>query len=169
MNKLLSLLLSLAGFGGCNHSPTSHLSPAASPDWEETTMIEYRYGDSSVAPDYQRNYVITVTDSTKSLVVDSYGDVLLTKHYPNTPSDFQALKDELSRQDIYKHEEREGDPCDGGTTEVLRLYKSGVKYFDAYVYHCSGGSGTLLLPDEAAALIRSQIPEDVDSLIYTPI
>ena len=163
MNKLLSVVLALLGCWSCN--TPSAVDPSGPIDWEEATMVEYRYGDSSVAPDYHRSYVITITDSTKAIAIDSYGDVLLTKQYPNSPSDFQVLKDELSEKGIKTHKEKDSDGCSGGTSETLRLYKADVRCFDAYVYHCSGESGTLFLPDDAADLIREQIPESLDSLI----
>ena len=163
MKKILPLVLSLLGCGSSNNVSTD--VPVSSADWEETTKIEYRYGDSSVAPDYHRSYVVTITDSTKTITIDSYGDVLLTRLYSNTPSDFQAFKEDLSRKGIKKHKEKDSGGCSGGTSETIRLYKGDVQFFDAYVYHCSGESGTLFLPKGTAELIRSQIPESVDSLI----
>ena len=162
MKKLLSVVFTLLGCGGSNNA--SKEASAHSIEWEETTKIEYRYGDSSVAPDYHRSYVITITDSTKIIAIDSYGDVLLTKQYPNTPSDFQAFKEELSKKGIKKLKKKDS-ACSGGTSETLRQYKGDDVIFDAYVYHCSGESGTLFLPDGTADLIRSQIPESIDSFI----
>lgn len=163
MKRFLPIVLALLGCGGSKNTPT--VVSQSSIDWEETTKIEYRFGASSVAPDYHRSYVIIITDSTKSIAIDSYGTILLTKEYSNTPSEFLAFKDKLSKTGIKKRKEKENRPCDGGTTETLRLYKGDIKYFDAYVYYCSGESGTLFLPNEAADLIRSQIPESVTSLI----
>lgn len=162
MKKFLSAVLALIGCGGSNNASTE--AHRGSINWEETTRIEYRYGDSSVAPDYHRSYVITITDSTKTIAIDSYGDVLLTRQYSNTPSDFQAFKEELSKKGIKKHKKKDS-ACSGGTSETLRLYKGDDLIFDAYVYHCSGESGTLFLPNGTADLIKSQIPENVESLI----
>ena len=108
---------------------------------------------------------MTITDSTKTIAIDSYGDVLLTRQYANTPSDFQAFKEGLSEKGIKKHKEKDSNGCSGGTSETIRLYKGDVAFFDAYIYHCSGENGTLFLPDGTADLIREQIPERVDSLI----
>ena len=167
MKKLLSAVLFLLGCGSSNNASTdASVTPV---DWEETTRIEYRFGDSSVAPDYHRSYVITITESTKTIAIDSYGDVLLTRQYSNTPSDFQAVKEELSKKGIKTHKEKDSGGCSGGTSETLRLYKGNVKFFDAYVYHCSGENGTLFLPNGTADLIRSQIPESLDSLINSTI
>ncbi len=163
MKKFLPVILALFGFGRSDNASTG--VSVSSGDWEETTRIEYRYGDSSVAPPYHRSYVIAITDTTKMITIDSYGDVLLTKQYSNTPSDFQSFKEELSKKGIKKHKEKDSGGCSGGTTETIRLYKGDTLFFDAYVYHCSGESGTLFLPTGTAGLIRGQIPESVDSLI----
>jgi hypothetical protein len=163
MKKFFPMLLTLLGCGSSDNASTG--VSVSSDDWEETTRIEYRYGDSSVAPDYHRSYVVTITDSSKMIAIDSYGDVLLTKQYSNTPSGFQAFKEELSKKGIKKHKEKDSGGCSGGTSESIRLYKGDAMFFDAYVYHCSGESGTLFLPDGTADFILSQIPESVDSLI----
>ena len=167
MNKLITIVLGLLGVVSCiNPQAADDVSPI---DWEEITMVEYRYGDASIVPDYHRSYVITITDSMKMIAIDSYGDVVLTKQYPNSSANFQAFIDEMSEKGIKKHKEKKGDGCTGGTSETLRLYKAGEKCFDAYVYHCSDDSGTLFLPNDAADYIRKQIPESMDSLINSTI
>ncbi len=167
MKNFLAVVLTLLGCGGKNNASSGDCVPQA--DWQATSQIVYRYGDSSVAPDYHRSYTITVTETTKEIAIDSYGNVVLAKQYANTPSAFQAFKDEMSKQGITKHKAEEASPCDGGTSETIRLYKGEELLFDAYVYHCSGESGTLIMPDGTADLIRSQIPENVDSLINSTI
>ena len=134
-------------------------------DWSHATKVEYRYGDASVAPDYHRSYTIAITDSSKVITIDSYGDILLKRQYPNTPTDFQAFKDLLSKQGITTHKETDSGGCCGGTTEYIRLYQEDAKIFDAYVYHCSGNYGNLSLPAGTADLFSEQIPEDVQTLI----
>ena len=170
MNKLLTLLFALTSCGGGGAGSSSiKEQPVQSIPWDETTMVEYRYGDSSIAPEYHRSYTISITDDKKTIVIDSYGNVLLRKEYPNTPTEFQAFIEELSKKGIKQHQDDNDDPCDGGTSETLRLYNKDVKFFDAYVYHCSGESGTLTLPAGTARFICSQIPENVDSLINSTI
>jgi hypothetical protein len=163
MKNYLIVVLTLLGCGGGNYA--SMPVPVSSVDWEETTSVTYRYGDASVAPDYHRSYTITITDSTKTIVIDSYGDVLLVRQYSNTTSDFQAFKKKLAEKGIEKRMEKDSYGCSGGTTETVRLYKGDAMFFDAYVYHCSGESGTLFMPGGTADVIRNQIPESVDSLI----
>ena len=138
-------------------------------DWDQATKIEYRYGDTSVAPDYHRSYTIAITDNSKSITIDSYGEVLLTRQYPNTSADFQAFKEQLNKQGIATHKETDSGGCSGGTTEHIRLYNEDTKFFDAYVYHCSGSYGTLTLPAGTADLFSAQIPEGVNALIKSTL
>ena len=156
------MFFALFGHGGDKDASNIAVTPDM---MNEVTKVEYRFGDRSVAPDYHRSYTITITDTEKAIAIESYGDVLLTKQYTNTLADFQAFKAELSTKGITKHKEKDSGGCSGGTTETLRLYKGDEMLFDAYVYHCSGESGTLSLPAGTADLIRSQIPESVRTLI----
>lgn len=169
MYKLLSLLLAIASCGGGNVDNGKESPAKSSLNWDEVTRIEYRYGDSSLPPEYHRSYTIAITDSEKSIVIDSYGKVVLTKKYPNTPAEFQAFRAELSQKGIKKHKEKKSDPCDGGTSETIRMYNADEMFFNAYVYHCSGESGTLVIPYGTSAFIHSQLPENVDSLIESTI
>lgn len=138
-------------------------------DWEQITKVEYRYEDSSVPPDYHRSYTIVVTDSSKSIIIDSYGTVLLTQQYANSPKSFKTFIEHLSYVGISKHKEKEDNGCCGGTTEYIRLYKGDDKLFDAYVYHCSGDFGDLSMPDGTADWFKEQIPEDVSSMIESTL
>ena len=162
MNKLFPFLFALGACGGSEKAASDMVTSAM---MDETTKVEYRYGDASVAPDFHRSYNISITENEKSITIDCYGDVLLTKQYSNTQAEFLAFRGELSKKGIKKHKEKYSNGCSGGTTEAIRLYKNNATLFDAYVYHCSGDNGTLFLPDGTADLIRSQIPESVESLI----
>ena len=165
MKKIFPVVLTLLGCEAIACA-CSEMSPSSN-DWKETTKVEYRFGDSSVPPEFHRSYTIAISDSTKEITIDSYGDILLTKHYPNLLSDYQAFRKSLSSMNISKHKEKSSYGCTGGQTESISLYKGNKIFFDAYVYHCSGESGTLVMPDKATDLIRDQIPESVDSLIFS--
>lgn len=151
------------GSVGCGKGNTSDKDMFM--DWSQATKVEYRYGDASIAPECHRSYTIAITDSLKMITIDSYGDILLTRQYPNTPTDFQTFKELLSKQGIATHKETDSRGCCGGTTEYLRLYQENTKIFDGYVYHCSGSYGNLSLPAGIDDLFSEQIPEDVQTLI----
>lgn len=161
MKKLLWTVLSVFGLG-CGGNATSGISDA---DWKETTKVVYRFGDRSVVPECHRSFTLSVSAKEISVSIDSYGDTLLERQYPNTEEAFLMFRDELARMGIKKHKMVEDEGGAGGTTQYLSLYKNDECYFSAYVYDCQGESGTLTLPPGTAGLIRQQLPEKLDSLI----
>ena len=163
MNKLLYAVLSLFGLGGGDNA-TSGITDG---DWSETTKVVYRFGDRSVVPDYHRSYTVSVSAKEISISIDSYGTTLLERKYPNTAEAFLSFTNELAKKEIKKHKEVEDNGCSGGTTQYLSLYKGDECYFSAYVYNCSGKSGTLTLPPGTAELICRQLPENLDALIHS--
>lgn len=156
-----AVIMALAMFSSCHHSELI----SSSIDWQRATKVEYRYGDSSLPPDYHRSYTITITENLKTISIDSYGKVLLTKEYPNTAADFKAFVEALSKKGIYRHKEKDSGGCTGGTSESIRLFNGTDSLFDAYVYHCDGENGTLHLPEGVSDLFTDQIPENVYLLI----
>ncbi|MBQ8066057.1 MAG: hypothetical protein IJ200_10435 [Prevotella sp.] len=150
-------------FGGSCGDASEHST--ALPDLSEATQIEYRFGDTSLPPDYHRSYTITITETSKSITVDSYGDILLSRNYPNSSASFTDFKEELSKKGIAKHDKVDAGGCSGGTTESIRVCNDKECFFDAYVYHCEGAKGTLYLPAGVSDMFLQQIPEDVNSLI----
>lgn len=132
-------------------------------------MVEYNFNDASVAPEYHRSYTITVSEKKKTVKIHCYGDVLLSRDYDNTPEEYLAFRNELSEKGIKKLKPKKNVvPCDGGTTETLKLYKGDECYFNGYVDNCSNGS-TIVLPGSAVQLIKRQITDDIDSLINSTI
>ena len=138
-------------------------------DWKNVSRIEYRFGESSIPPQYHRSYTISICASSKTISIDCYGKELLKREYQSTIFEFQRLKEILSVLGISKHEETDSHGCTGGKTEYLRLYKGEFCSFDGYVYHCVGDWGTLNLPKEVSELICDTIPEGVKSLIESTL
>ena len=167
---VLTLIAVLSLFVQCksnnDEQPQTEQGIISSADWEQTTKMEYRFGDASVAPQYHRSYTISVSNSKKTITIDSYGDVLLQRQYDITTEEFLKFREAVAEKGISTHEEKEVSGCTGGKTEYVRLYKGDEMYFDAYVYHCGGeDTGTLTLPEGTSYLFRNVIPEDVNSLI----
>lgn len=171
---LLYVLLSLSAIIGCKSSdkvdnasprPTKHNSSLAikAEDWSQTTKVVYRFGDSSLPPDYHRSYTIVITADKMSITFDSYGKELLNRDYPNTAEAFKAFIDELSKTGIKKNKAKD-NPCTGGTTESLKLYKGDECYLNGYAAECSGDIGSLIIPYGVSELIGRQLPEDVNEL-----
>ena len=167
---VLTLIAVLSLFVQCksnnDEQPQTEQGIISSADWEQTTKMEYRFGDASVAPQYHRSYTISVSNSKKTITIDSYGDVLLQRQYDITTEEFLKFREAVAEKGISTHEEKEVSGCTGGKTEYIRLYKGDEMYFDAYVYHCGGeDTGTLTLPEGTSDLFRNIIPEDINSLI----
>ena len=115
MNKFLSMLLALLGCG-CSEKTTTNVLVTPSLI-SNTTQVEYRYGDSSLPPDYHRSYTIVITAEKMNISIDSYGKVLLTKEYPNNAANFQTLLGSLAQKGIKKHQDKkESEACTGGTS-----------------------------------------------------
>lgn len=135
-------------------------------EWKKTSKVEYRYLASSTPPDYHRSFTISISEDVKEITIDSYGNILLSRQYTNTPESFQDFKEALSKTGIYMHERIFDNPgCTGGTTDYFRLYNSDVCFFSGFVYHCLGENGDLYFPRGAYNLIIEQIPEKVEDLI----
>ena len=167
---VLAMIAVLSLFVQCksnnDEQPQTEQGIVSGADWEQTTKMEYRFGDASVAPQYHRSYTISISSSKKTITIDSYGDVLLQRQYDNTAEEYQKFREAVAEKGISTHEETEVSGCTGGKTEYIRLYKGDEMYFDAYVYHCGGeDTGTLTLPEGTSYLFRNIIPEDVNSLI----
>lgn len=168
--NVLALTIAFSMFVQCkknaDEQPQMEQETISSADWKQTTKMEYRFGDSSVPPQYHRSYTISISISEKTITIDSYGDVLLQRQYDNTAEEYQKFREAVAEKGISTHEETDALGCTGGKTEYVRLYKGDEVYFDAYVYHCGGeDTGTLTLPEGTSYLFKSMIPEDINSLI----
>lgn len=101
----------------------------------ESEMV-YKFIGSSVAPEDNRNYIITINEERVNIQVDSYGDVLRVEEYPFSKDNFQALIG------IYRHvnlniTERLGlQNCVGGTTQQLQVKVNSKLEFDGSNYYC---------------------------------
>lgn len=116
------------------------------PDLTTVQRIEYRFGDSSVPPEYHRSYTITATPQEVTIVVDSYGDILAEERYPITEEQFRTIGQSLVDNRIRYVRLRLGgdDGCTGGTSETVAYSDSEGELFRARVSHCGGRSSGLL-------------------------
>lgn len=97
--------------GEARDPATTDLDPA-------TAMVEYRYNDSSVPPEYHRSYTITVQEGEARMVVDSYGDEL---HDVTESVDDEVWSDLLARVGALEvGGGRASDGCSGGTSREMQ-------------------------------------------------
>lgn len=114
-------------------------APTVDPD---TAVVEYRFTDSSVPPEYHRSYTLTVADGEARIVVDSYGDTLHDETEDVDEATWTALLDNVERVDGLG--DGPDEDCDGGTSHELRVtdgeHSDGDPAVAAHVGVC-GGSG----------------------------
>jgi hypothetical protein len=132
------------------------------------TALVYRFGDSSVPPEYHRSYTITVTKTSALAIVDSYGKELNREKVQIDEADFsRALKliSEGTIGPVKKNRDgREG--CAGGTTEELILYKGDDVYFRGRLEHCGGAvSGNMTGDTEPLVTYLRNLFTDFNSLL----
>lgn len=134
------------------------------------TQVSYSYIDSSVPPRYHRSYTITITESSITVVVDSYGDVLAREIYPAGPDVLKEATARLREHGIRAGIKRRGKRgCTGGNGEAIGWETVQGKQFYATVYHCGGADEGTLYGDVSAfaGWCRSLVPE-LDKLLDTP-
>lgn len=96
--------------------PTADSSGAAESPTDET-VIEYRFGDASVEPQYERNYSLTIRADEVHVVIDSDGDVLADTRRPLAAPVWAELGDGIDS--VAELDPGSVDGCDGGTTRSL--------------------------------------------------
>ncbi len=127
----------------------------------KASEITYRYGDSSVPPQYHRSYTITVTEERISIVVDSYGDILAEDSFdlaPGKMGELIKLAKDLKIRNTGNL--RTSSNCDGGTTRRLTIIEKGRERVNGEMYICGGTIyGTLRGDiDELGQALKALIP-----------
>ena len=84
-----------------------------------TAVVEYRYNDSSVPPEYHRSYTITVREGEARMVVDSYGDELHDVTEPVEDETWTDLLDEVA--DLRVRQPGPSSECAGGTSREIQV------------------------------------------------
>ena len=129
-------------------------------------VVEYRYGDASVPPQYHRSYTLTITRTEVHAVVDSYGDVLAETTVPLPAEVWDRLAARVARLSGISDDDGD-DGCTGGTSRELTVTDGDSVVVDADVSVCGGsGSDDADRIDDAVAPVIAAIP-DFDALVHT--
>ena len=72
----------------CQPLPSAPLADGTLPS---SAVIEYRFTDSSIPPEYHRSYTLRVTKDETSISIDSYGDLLYQAEVPTPEQAWQDL------------------------------------------------------------------------------
>lgn len=141
---------------------TGDLDPASA-------VVEYRYRDSSVPPEYHRSYTLTVGAGEARVVVDAYGDELHDVTEPVSDADWRALLDRVEAVDPGTGGADGEDGCAGGTGRALRVTDAGhgddAPALDVSVEVCNGGEQQADALDEVVAPVLDRF--DMSTLLAT--
>lgn len=107
-------------------------------DKMKITKINYRFGDSSVPPQYHRSYTVVLTKDTLHIKVDSYGSIISDTTYSIKQEQFDSIVSGIEKYNIKECKAVENTGCSGGTTKSLLYYSGDEKVFSGYNYFCGG-------------------------------
>ncbi|MGH9214448.1 MAG: hypothetical protein ACRD2C_27835 [Acidimicrobiales bacterium] len=151
---VLPLLGLAVALGACGDDDSAD---ARRSELSRDAVIEYRYGDSSVPPEFHRTYTLTIQPDEVHVVVDSYGDVLQDTTEPvpaEVWDDLAGNVDDLEQLDV----DAGDDGCDGGTSRSIRVSDQGHTVVDTEFGVCGDAN------DEAADQVDSFVQPVVDSI-----
>lgn len=115
-------------------------TPGVSPGLPAGAIITYEFHDSSVPPPYHRSFVLTVSQASARIVVDSYGDVLADESARVPLATWDALGSSYADLDgIEVVEAAQG--CTGGTNFAVKVAVDGDVVRDLSGYVCGGANG----------------------------
>jgi hypothetical protein len=137
--RLLSVMLMvLAVAGGCGGSGNG------GSDLSDASALEYRFNDSSVAPEYHRSFTLTLAAASPggpasgTFVVDSYGEVLHDVEVEVDSASWSSVLSDLAALD--RSDIRAEDGCAGGTSRAVAVRADdGTALLDRTVEVCGGG------------------------------
>ena len=130
------IALSITGCGEANGdlSPSRDDEPL---ELSDNATITYRFGDSSVPPEYHRSFEITVTIDKVLVVVDSYGDVLADESVELDSDVWEELQDTF--ESVQGLDVERGDiGCTGGTSRSLLVEDGNEELVDLDIDVCGG-------------------------------
>ena len=107
-------------------------------DVDKISKVVYSFGDSSVPPPYHRSYDIVATNTTISIVVDSYGDIVSEAEFELSNQKFEELIGVIELAKMKNIAENDSDGCTGGTSDYLTLHSNEGIIFEGSIYNCGG-------------------------------
>lgn len=96
-------------------------------NWDEVDCAEYKHSTGTIAPEYYRSYLISITPDSMVLTVYDYSEKLLRHAHPNTPEAFKTFLEKCKEQGYYSTEEQ--DFRTGGSYEMVGFYKGNKALF----------------------------------------
>jgi hypothetical protein len=112
---IVLLLAVPSGVTGCGEDEPA----SGNSDVSDAAVIDYHYGDASVAPQFHRSYGLTITATSAHVVVDSYGDVLADETFDLDPETWDLMLARLD--DLAAIRVDDGEDCAGGTSRSFTV------------------------------------------------
>lgn len=167
--RVLGAAMAVVMTAGCGGDDDVSRPPADTAR-SEVSVVEFRYLDSSVPPQYHRSWTLTIEPDQVHVVVDSYGTVLADVHRPLP----EGLWSKLGPVPESSFTADAG--CTGGTARVVRITEGGDTR-EAVVESCGGqGAEAAEALDAWVAPVVAAIEdwetlkaEDADPSTFTPI
>lgn len=117
----------------------SYTSHKEIPNVSLDNKIVYRYTDSSVAPEYNRNYTVTVSPDKLYVEVDSYGKILREENYDITLEESRKVVEKFNESEIANSLNiKDSNGCTGGTGKLITVFQNGEIVFIGENYYCGG-------------------------------
>jgi hypothetical protein len=137
----LVLLATACGDDGDTPPEIVSLSPEA--------VVEYRFGDSSVPPEFHRSYTLTISRDEVHAVVDSYGDVIGERTEPLPSEVWDDLTAGLDEVAAVQPSAADISGCVGGRSRDLEVTDEGETLVSTHLYICRDEEGDLHNEEEA--------------------
>ena len=139
--------LALLGLSACkpsqnaaDGSKTISSSNKTDLDLSKADLIEYKFGDKSVAPEYHRSRTYTLKPGSLRLVVDSYGDVISDTTVKIDQAHWDKTLEAVKKAKLVNKEVAKEAGCTGGTSRSLRIAAGSNTLFSGSVYICGGST-----------------------------
>jgi hypothetical protein len=132
------LLLALILLTGASCTSQKNQTTTASKS-NPINSISYRFQDASVPPQYHRSYTLTITPTTLTYTLDSYGDILKDTTVAISEEKWQrAVKAFEGGKFRNAKKESTDDGCTGGTGNSLIVQGEQGEIFRGRQYKCGG-------------------------------
>jgi hypothetical protein len=100
--------------------------------------LVFEYKDSSKSPAYQRNYKITVTKTSASIILTA-DKVLAESTIKLTKKQFDRIVKKVRNADLKSRQNLDDDGCSGGTSDIFEFFGNREIIFKGLVYNCGTG------------------------------
>jgi hypothetical protein len=100
--------------------------------------LVFEYKDSSKSPAYQRNYKITVTKTSASIILTA-DRVLAESTIKLTKKQFDRIVKKVRNADLKSRQNLDDDGCSGGTSDIFEFFGNREIIFKGLVYNCGTG------------------------------